>query len=102
MDLSFLLVIFTSCEIITPLITEGVKNLLDSASVKYASNIVVLFTSLIVSVGAMTFFYLNQNIPFTAINIAYIVVMFIMNWMGSMVGYDKVTQLITQLNVPKK
>jgi uncharacterized protein YacL len=102
MDFAFLLIIFTACEIITPLLTEGVKNLLDSASVKYASNVVVLFTSLIVSVGVMTFAYLSQNIPFSALNIAYIVVMFFMNWLGSMVGYDKVTQLITQLNVNKK
>jgi hypothetical protein len=41
--------------------------------------------------------YVLNDIPFTLKNVFCILLMIICVWMASMVGYDKVTQLIEQI-----
>ena len=43
-------------------------------------------------------YYTGSGIPFTPLNIIYIPLMGIANWLGAMVGYDKVKQAIEQLH----
>lgn len=45
----------------------------------------------------MTAFYLFKDFAWTAENIISIFLMIAANWLVAMVGYDKVTQAITQL-----
>ena len=97
MNMTLFLLIFGVCAVLTPLLTEGVKKFLDGMNAKYATNVLVLITATIVSVLVMVFTYLTQEIPLTAINIFYIVFMVIGNWLGSMLGYDKVKQAIEQI-----
>lgn len=93
-----LLAIFAAA---TSLITEGVKKTLEACSVKYASNIIVLIVSILVGgIGSFSFFMwkgydLNTNA------LIWIILMTIANWLGSMVGYDKVVQTITQVKTDK-
>lgn len=97
MTVTEFLIILTICAIITSIFVEGIKNFLDGIKVKYASNIIVLFVAIIVGCGATALYYVNYQVPFNALNSVYLALMGIANWLGAMVGYDKVKQAILQI-----
>ena len=99
MTVTSFLVLLTVFATITALVTEAVKKFLNEQKVKYASNIVVLIVALIVGCGGTAIYYVNFQVPFNALNSVYLALMGIANWIGSMVGYDKVKQAIAQLGV---
>lgn len=88
--------------IITSLITEGVKNVLTSFNKKYPANIIVLCVSVLVGGIGTCLFYIWKDYAWTVKSIIWIFLMTGANWLGSMVGYDKVIQTITQIKVVKK
>lgn len=88
-----LLVVMAVC---VSLITEAVKKFLDDTGVKYSSNMVVLLVAIVVGVGGTALVYLFAGIPFTIPNIVCIVLMAVAIWVGAMVGYDKVLQMVEQ------
>ena len=89
-----LLLAFSIC---TSLFVEAGKKLLDSLKVCYATNILVLCVALVVGGAGTSFFYVCNDIAFTATNIICIILMVCANWLVSMVGYDKVVQAISQM-----
>jgi len=97
MSISLFMIIFFICTVLTPLLTQAIKMIFINFKAAYVSNIIVLVTSLFVSVFVVVFVYLSQSIPFTLLNVFYIIFMFIANWLGSMIGYDKVRQAFTQI-----
>lgn len=78
----------------TSLATEALKKLTKD---KVPYNLLVLIVALIVGCGLTSVYYIAMDIPWTSINIIYLVLMGITNWIGAMVGYDKVKQLIGQI-----
>ncbi len=99
MTATIFLVLLTVCATVTSLLTEGVKEFLDNAKVTYASNVLVLVVAMMVGCGATALYYVNYNVPFTALNSVYLALMGVANWLGAMLGYDKVRQLIAQIGV---
>lgn len=95
MTVSIFLVLLTICSAITSLLTESLKasNFIKNLPI----NIVVLVVAIVVGCGTTVFYYLYNGMPFTALNIAYIVAMAIANWMCATLGYDKVLQTINQI-----
>lgn len=89
----------TFLSIITGLITEAVKATLDSFKINYSSNIVALIVAIIVGVGGTAILYIYTGVAFTSINILTMILMGVINWIGAMVGYDKIKQAIEQLKV---
>lgn len=79
------------------LCTEAVKKLLTSTKVTYSANLVVLAVSVIVGIGGTAFTYLCMGIPFTFANVVSMFLMGVAVWVGAMVGYDKVLQMVEQL-----
>ncbi len=98
MTVTVFLIILTACAAVTSLLTEGIKKLLDGLGARYASNILVLIVALIVGGGTTALYYVHNGIPFTALNSVYLALMGIANWLGAMVGYDKVRQAIQQIS----
>ena len=101
MTVAILLILLTIYATATSFITEAVKRFMDDMKVKYASNIVVLAVALIVGCGGTAVYYVNYQIPFTALNSVYLALIGITNWIGAMVGYDKVKQAISQMGKRK-
>ncbi len=101
MTITAFMVILTACAAATSLLTEGIKKLLDGMRVKYASNILVLFVAVIVGCGATALYYINLEVPFTALNCVYLALMGVANWLGATLGYDKVRQTATQIGNAK-
>lgn len=97
MTVTTFLILLTICAAVTSLITEGVKKLLDDAKINYASNILVLIVAVIVGCGATALYYVNYHVPFNALNSVYLALMGVANWLGAMIGYDKVKQAIEQI-----
>lgn len=97
MTVTIFLVLLTVCATVTSLLTEGIKKFLDESKIGYASNILVLLVALIVGCGATALYFVNYSVPFNALNSVYLALMGIANWIGAMVGYDKVKQAISQI-----
>lgn len=86
-----LLVFFST---VTSLCTEALKKLVKE---DFPSNILVLIVAMIVGCVGTGIYYLSIGIPWTAINIIYLILMGVANWVGAMVGYDKIKQLLEQI-----
>ena len=84
------------------LVTEAVKKILAELKVNYYSNLLAGIVSLVLAVGVGVSYIIVNNLGFTGANIVQIVVLAIASWLCSMVGYDKVVQVITQLKNTKK
>ncbi len=97
MTISMFTIILAACAVATSLLVQGIKKFLDDIKVRYASNIVVLVVALIVGCGAAALYYVNYQVPFNALNSVYLALMGVANWLGSMLGYDKVKQAIEQI-----
>lgn len=91
------LIILAACAVITSLLTEGIKKFLNEIKINYATNILVLIIALVVGCGATALYYVNYQVPFNALNSVYLALMGIANWLGAMLGYDKVRQAIEQI-----
>ncbi len=97
MTVTVFLILVTVFATITALVTEAVKKFLDAQKITYASNVVVLIVALVIGCGGTAVYYVNYRVPFNALNSVYLALMGIANWVGAMVGYDKVKQAIAQL-----
>lgn len=97
MTFEVFMLLLTAFSIITSLFVEATKKLLNSLKVNYASNILVLCIAVLVGGFGTAFFYVWNDIAWTAANIICIFLMICANWLVSMLGYDKVVQAITQL-----
>ena len=98
MTVTVFLILLTICAALTSLLTEGLKKFLDGMEIKYAANIIVLAVAMIVGCGATALYYVNYQVPFNALNSVYLALMGVANWLGAMVGYDKVKQAIEQIS----
>ncbi len=97
MTVEIFLVLLTVFATVTSLVTEAVKKVLDSAKVTYASNILVLCSAAVVGGFGTTAFYLLTGQAFGSVEVVCIFLMICANWLGSMIGYDKTKQAITQI-----
>jgi len=97
MTVELFLVLLTVLSVLTSLFTEGIKKFLDSMKLEYASNILVLIVAVLVGGIGTAVFYLWNDIAFTSLNIICLFLMMCANWLGAMIGYDKVMQAIKQI-----
>lgn len=97
MTVETFLALLTLCSIATGLLTEGVKKFLDSINTKYISNIVVLGVSVFVGAGVVIIYYAMNEAIVTNHQLIFTILMIVFNWLGAMLGYDKVVQTITQI-----
>lgn len=102
MTVAVFLVILSVCAAVTSLLTEGIKKFLDEQKISYASNVLVLIVAVIIGCGATALYYVNYGVPFNALNIVYLALMGIANWLGATLGYDKVRQTIVQIGEGRK
>lgn len=101
MTLSLFMALIVILAVAVSLITEAVKKFLDDAKKTYSSNMVVLVVAVIVGVGGTALAYLFLGIAFTLTNVLCMALMAIAVWVGAMLGYDKVIQMLEQLKTLK-
>lgn len=97
MNLQAFIILLAACATVTSLLTEAVKSFFDMQKIRYASNIVVLVIAMAAGcAGAMIYYYIFA-VPFTPLNCIMAVFLGLANWVGAMVGYDKVKQALEQM-----
>lgn len=97
MTVQIFLTLIVAFSTATSLITEAIKMIFTESEIKIPYNILVLIVAVVVACTGTAIYYLQVGIPFTALNIIYIFLMGVANWIGAMVGYDKIKQLIGQI-----
>lgn len=90
------IILLTGFAAFTGIVTEIIKTFLDEAKVKYSSNLVAFISGLLVGIiGTLGITYFDGK-PITFDTGLYSIFMGLMSSFGAMVGYDKVTQALTQ------
>lgn len=84
------------------LLTEAVKKLFEGTEFTFSTNVAVLIISIVVGIGGTAMAYVSLGIPFTPPNVICMILMAVAVWVGSMIGYDKVIQMIEQIKTIKK
>lgn len=97
MTITLFIVLATICCAVSGLLTEGIKAWFKNAGKEYSANLIALIDALVVGCGGTAIAYVLLGIAFTLPNILCLVLMIGVVWLGSMIGYDKVMQLITQI-----
>ena len=92
MTIELFIYLLTIGSAISSLITQTVKQAFDEVP----SNFIALGSAIVVGIGGGAVFYSFMEIPMTTNNILCMILMALCIWVGSMVGYDKVIQLIKQ------
>lgn len=97
MTLSVFITLIGIFSVINSFLTEGIKKFFVNANKGYSANLIALINAVVIGCGGTCAYYAFFNVPFTAANVAGVGVMAVATWLGSMLGYDKVKQLIEQL-----
>ncbi len=83
---------------ISSLLTEAVKKAYSNAHKEHSANIVALINAIVVGCGGTAVLYMLKSIPWTVNNIICLILMGVAVWMASMIGYDKIIQLLKQIS----
>lgn len=96
MTVELFLMLLSAFSIITGLIVEAIKKLLQEKE-KHPYNVIAFVVALIVGGIGTLIYYQLSSIPFTTNNIIYAFLMGIASAIGAMVGFDKIKQAIGQI-----
>lgn len=96
----FVILIPIMCAI-SSLLTEAIKKVYQNAGKEYSANLIALINAVVVGGCGTAAAYILMGIAFTLPNIVCLLVMASAVWLGSMIGYDKVIQLVAQLSTKK-
>ena len=102
MTISLFMALIVVLALVVSLLTEAIKKAFEGTKVTYSSNVIVLIVSIIVGIGGTAMAYISLGIAFTPPNIICMVLMAVAVWVGSMLGYDKVIQMVEQIKDLKK
>ena len=92
MTIELFMFLFTIGSVASSLLTQAMKK-----SFNLSSNFLALAAAFMVGLMGTCAAYILMNVDFTAQNVVCIGLMTVCIWVGSMVGYDKVLQMITQI-----
>ena len=93
MTIDLFIYLFTIGSVASSLFTQALKK----GNYEIPNNILALFSAVVVGLFGTCFAYVLMGIDFTAQNLVCVVLMLVCIWVGSMIGYDKVIQMIAQI-----
>ena len=102
MTITLFISILTLGAAITGLFTEAIKKCYSNAHKEYSANVIALVNAIVVGFGGTAVAYLLLGISWTVNNIICMFLMAIAIWLGAMLGYDKVIQLVKQISDNKE
>lgn len=89
--------LFIGCSLAASLLTEAIKKWYENAGKDYSANTIALVNAIVVGGFGTAIAYTLLDIPWTVNNIICLGLMVVAVWVGAMVGYDKVVQMLKQL-----
>lgn len=102
MPISFLTTALLIVSVITNLTVEGIKKLLDRTKVKYSSNVLAAVLSILIACAVSVIYLIMTDTVFTMKIGVEIVVLMYLGFLISTVGYDKVIQMLKQIQSVKE
>ena len=106
MPISFLTTALLIVSVITNLTVEGIKKLLDGTKVKYSSNVLAAVLSVLIACAVSVVYLIMTDTVFTMkIGVEIVVLIVVLMYLGfliSTVGYDKVIQMLKQIQSVKE
>ena len=97
MTVALFVTILTVGATASSLLTQAVKKWYENQKKNYSSNVIALINAVVIGCGGTAVTYMLVGIPWSVNNIICLLIMGVCVWIGSMIGYDKVIQLIKQL-----
>lgn len=102
MPISFLTTALLIVSVITNLTVEGIKKLLDGTKVKYSFNVLAAILSVLIACAVSVIYLIMTDTVFTMKIGVEIVVLMYLGFLISTVGYDKVIQMLKQIQSVKE
>lgn len=102
MPISFMTTGLLIVSLVTNLTVEGIKKLLEGTKVKYSSNVLAAILSVIIACAVCVIYLIMTDTVFTLKIGVEVVVLMYLGFLVSTVGYDKVVQMIKQIQVVKE
>lgn len=102
MPISFMTTGLLIVSLVTNLTVEGIKKLLEGTKVKYSSNVLAAILSVFVACAVCVIYLIMTDTVFTLKIGVEVVVLMYLGFLVSTVGYDKVVQMIKQIQVAKE
>lgn len=98
MTVTLFVSILTIGAVASGLLTEAIKKWYSNAGKKYSANVIALVDAVVIGCGGTSVTYMLIGIPWSINNVICMILMGICVWIGSMIGYDKIIQLVKQLS----
>ena len=97
MTITLFITMLTIGSTLCAFVTEAVKKVFENAKKEAAPNVLALVNALVVGGLGTAVAYILLGIEWTTNNIICLCLMVVCIWMGSMIGFDKIKQLIEQI-----
>jgi len=102
MPISYMTTGLLIVSVVTNLTVEGIKKLLNETSIKYSSNVLAAIVSVLLACAISVCYLIMTDTAFTLKIGVEVVVLMYLGFLVSTVGYDKVVQMIMQINSTKE
>ncbi len=102
MPISFLTTALLIVSVVTNMTVEGIKKLLDGTQIKYSSNVLAAIVSVLIAAAVCIIYLIMTDTTFDPKIGVEVVVLMYLGFLVSTVGYDKVLQMITQIQRTKE
>ena len=102
MSITLFITMFTVGAAASALLTEAVKKFYANAGKECSPNVIALVDAVVIGAGGTAVVYMLMDIPWTVNNIICLMLMAVCVWIGSMIGYDKIIQLLKQIEEKEK
>ena len=97
MTVTLFVTILTVGALVSGLLTEAIKKAYANSKKDYSANVIALINAVVVGGGGKAVTYILLGVSWEVNNIICMALMVVCVWIGSMVGYDKIIQLIKQI-----
>lgn len=99
MNFETFLLLLMIVSVLTGLVTEGIKKLLDEAKKPYRSNLLAGVVAVILSIAVDTGYMILTETLMNEKMAVILIALVLLSWLCAMIGYDKVIQAISQFKV---
>lgn len=99
MNFETFLLLLMIVSVLTGLVTEGIKKLLDEAKKPYRSNLLAGVVAVILSIAVDTGYMILTETLMNEKMAVILIALVLLSWLCAMVGYDKVIQAISPFKV---
>lgn len=97
MPVSFLTTALLIVSVMTNLTVEGIKKLLDGTQIKYSSNVLAAILSVVIACIVCIIYMIMSDLAFTLKIGVEIAILMYLGFLTATIGYDKVVQMIQQI-----